>query len=417
VKKEDKAMITISYMRCMAHQWAAPKLKNNFDKSTPNLVVIFEDFDEFKAELRRNFSVPKEPVIAEGKIQRLRQKGPVGDYANLFQRYSIQTEWDDKALMRMFKQGLRPEVRIKLMRSGGVIENLQGLIKEAIRIDNNLMEFRLETRGHEDPKFQKNYRANDSKRRGNFWPRVRGHYESNGPELMHLDNIERGKPRNDSTAKYRGKRKPENGKETRMCYNCNKPGHLSAKCRQPKKNTVSRYVNMVELDGSEEGSDWKVVGRFSGPFDNNEETREMINKIQDEFIWDGTIRSKKTSASDDGSSDKLSQLDITGRCYRFHGKEPTQEDGPLIARSPSPHPGRKVHTAWDNTGEQTPSSSPYYHHNTNQVFVTPPDSPVLGRKATSKHQKKRASTSRRSRSCPECDAVYVSDHQGVALSV
>jgi hypothetical protein len=124
VKEEDKAMITISYMRGMAHQWAAPKLKNYFDKSTPNLVVIFEDFDEFKAELRKDFSVPKEPVIAEGKIQRLKQKGPVGDYANLFQRYSIQTEWDDKALMRMFKQGLRPEVRIELMRSGGVIENL-----------------------------------------------------------------------------------------------------------------------------------------------------------------------------------------------------------------------------------------------------------------------------------------------------
>jgi hypothetical protein len=63
MKEEDKVMITISYMRGMAHQWTAPKLKNYFDKSTPNLVVIFEDFDEFKAELRKNFSVLKEPVI------------------------------------------------------------------------------------------------------------------------------------------------------------------------------------------------------------------------------------------------------------------------------------------------------------------------------------------------------------------
>jgi hypothetical protein len=417
VKEEDKAMITISYMRGNAQQWAAPKLKSYFDKSTPNLVMIFEDFDEFKTELRKDFSVPKEPIIAEGKIQRLKQKGTVGDYANLFQRYSIQTEWDDKALMRMFKQGLRPEVRIELMRSGGLVENLQGLIEEAIRIDNNIMEFRLETRGPEDSKFQKNYRANDKKQRGGFRPRVPGYYESNGPESMHLNNIERGKPRNDSNTKYRGKGKPENGKETRTCYNCGKPGHLSAKCRQPKKNTVSRHVNMIEQEGSEEeGSDWEVVGSFSGPFDNNEETREMINKIQDEFIRDGTIRSKETPGSDNDSSDKLSQLDITGGCYRFQGKEPAQESGPLIVRSPSPHPGRKVHTAWDNTGEETPSSPMYYHDNTNQVFVTPPDSPVLGRKATSKHQKgKRASTSKKSRSRHEGDAVYVNDHQGVAL--
>jgi hypothetical protein len=181
-------MITISYMRGMAQQWVAPKLKSYFDNSTPSLVRISEDFDEFKGELRKDFSIAKEPVIAEGKIQRLRQTGAVGDYANLFQCYSIQTEWDDKALMRMFKQGLRAEVRIELMRSGGIIEDLRSLIEEPIRIDNNLMEFRLETRGYEPlgkfPK-QKNHRSNDKRQRGS--PHIPRHYGTNRPESMHLD--------------------------------------------------------------------------------------------------------------------------------------------------------------------------------------------------------------------------------------
>jgi hypothetical protein len=34
--------------------------------------------------------------------------------------------------------------------------------------------------------------------------RVPGHYGTNGPESMHLDNIERGKPPNNSSAKYQG---------------------------------------------------------------------------------------------------------------------------------------------------------------------------------------------------------------------
>jgi hypothetical protein len=63
----------------------------------------------------------------------------------VFQQLSIQTEWDDKAVMRMFRQGLKSEVRMELMRTGVAITDLRDLIEEAIRIDDNLLEFRLET--------------------------------------------------------------------------------------------------------------------------------------------------------------------------------------------------------------------------------------------------------------------------------
>jgi hypothetical protein len=47
--------------------------------------------------------------------------------------------------MRMFRQGLKSEVRMELMRTGVAITDLRDLIEEAIRIDDNLLEFRLET--------------------------------------------------------------------------------------------------------------------------------------------------------------------------------------------------------------------------------------------------------------------------------
>jgi hypothetical protein len=44
----------------------------------------------------------------------------------------------------MYKQGLKPTVRVKLIRSGTVIKILEDLMNEAIRIDNDLYELKLE---------------------------------------------------------------------------------------------------------------------------------------------------------------------------------------------------------------------------------------------------------------------------------
>jgi hypothetical protein len=46
----------------------------------------------------------------------------------------------------MYKQGLKPSVRMELMRSGGTINTLATLIEESIQIDNDLFELQLEER-------------------------------------------------------------------------------------------------------------------------------------------------------------------------------------------------------------------------------------------------------------------------------
>jgi hypothetical protein len=49
----------------------------------------------------------------------------------------------------MYKQGLKPNVRRELMRSGVFITTLKELTDEAIRIDNDLFKLKLEEHTYE----------------------------------------------------------------------------------------------------------------------------------------------------------------------------------------------------------------------------------------------------------------------------
>jgi hypothetical protein len=48
--------------------------------------------------------------------------------------------------MRMYKQGLKPNVRAELMRIGTLINNIKDLKKEVICLNNKLYELALEER-------------------------------------------------------------------------------------------------------------------------------------------------------------------------------------------------------------------------------------------------------------------------------
>jgi hypothetical protein len=48
--------------------------------------------------------------------------------------------------MRMYKQGLKPNVRAKLMRTRASIDDIEDLKREVIRLDNKLYKLALEER-------------------------------------------------------------------------------------------------------------------------------------------------------------------------------------------------------------------------------------------------------------------------------
>lgn len=315
---DNKVVMVTTFMRGAAGEWVKPYLiKYMGDEVDPENTRMMEDWQVFKDKLRQIFSQANETSTAERAIQQLHQTKSAADYANKFQQYAIQTSWNDAALMRMFRQGLKPNVRIELMRSGATLETLSVLIDESIRIDNNLYEFEKEARTFtnnrkttQNPgRYQNRPNQGQQRSRNN----QKGIYTGYGPEEMHVDNIQHGSKGKSNDKGNTGKGKE---KETRSCYNCGKPGHLAKNCRQ--KNKVVREFNMITTEGAEE-EEWEIVG--------STQATESTKKV------------------------------------RFE----------------EPHPGNRVITAMGGREDEPPTSPRHYYDLAEKAYMTPPESPTLRR--------------------------------------
>jgi hypothetical protein len=161
-----------------------------------------EDFEEFKKKIRVIFSSRSKVNITTHNIQTLKQTRSVANYTNQFQQYSLLTEWDDKALITMFRQGLKNDVKIKLMHSSASLNTLNNVINEAININTRLYKLSLELQPHSQaPQHnhkgqpphnnQRQYRSNNYANRSA--PRVTHlTHDTYSAEPMVLDNINKG---------------------------------------------------------------------------------------------------------------------------------------------------------------------------------------------------------------------------------
>ncbi|CAD0055203.1 unnamed protein product [Aureobasidium pullulans] len=105
-----------------------------------------QTFAKFKTEIRRIFGISNEDKVAVRHIQHIRQHTSASEYAAKFQEHAQVTDWDDSALMTMYRRGLKENVKDELMRAGMKIEDLDDLIRATIEIDDNLYERAMERR-------------------------------------------------------------------------------------------------------------------------------------------------------------------------------------------------------------------------------------------------------------------------------
>ncbi|QRW25148.1 Retrotransposon-derived protein PEG10 [Rhizoctonia solani] len=118
------------------------KLLNGDDKPT------LESWNTFEAAFLRNWSNPAAAQIAEQHLHNLKQLKWASNHATEFRIIASKLEWSDPALIASFRQGLKAEVRSKLIEYTlhKNITALDGFISTACLIDDTLFEARKELR-------------------------------------------------------------------------------------------------------------------------------------------------------------------------------------------------------------------------------------------------------------------------------
>lgn len=215
-----KTLFASTYLRGRAQHWMKPHLTQYLtDRTDPK--GLFSNFENFVKELDLIFGVTNEANIAARAIQTLRQKNSASDYTARFKEYAQLTDWDEKALMAMYRRGLKENVKDELMRSGSSLDTFDHLVEEAVDIDDKLYERAMEKR-------HLYFSASSGRTRG-----------GRDGDPMELDLTTRVS-RKTNKAKAKGKR---DGKV--KCWTCGKEGHMSKNCRS--KNKVQRQqFNMMQ---------------------------------------------------------------------------------------------------------------------------------------------------------------------------
>lgn len=314
----EKGTLAATRLRGDAFELLRPRLQRFLDETITDEAndLIFEEWPEFKRHLRQVFGQHKQTMVAERKIQSLKQTSSVADYTNLFRQYAAHIEWNDDALRRMFRQGLKPQVLEELMRSSAAVDTLDQLIDEAIRLDNELYQLQQETQGY---RRKEHHHPNKGKRRQDYVRttnsyRTAGHYTSQGPEQMHLDSV----TREHKPWKVENKGK---GKKKVVCYGCGKEGHFARNCQS--KNKVTRHVAVIGHSANWSDTD-------TGPW-------EVVAPMEEEGYdeWDPTWAP---------ATDLCMEASMMG----LHDTESNKEN----VAPPEVHPGTRVHGPWDGNGLQ-----------------------------------------------------------------
>ena len=71
-------------------------------------------------------------------IQHIKQQRSAAEYTTQFKQYSVLTDWDDNALIVMYRRGLKENMKDEITFNRQAVDTLDKLITQAINIDDKL---------------------------------------------------------------------------------------------------------------------------------------------------------------------------------------------------------------------------------------------------------------------------------------
>jgi hypothetical protein len=305
VDDHDKVSLMTTFLRGEASRWINPYLKKYLDEANEeeDIEQLFENINNFKDHIRKVFGTANEESKAIRAIQQLKQKTSAAEYAAEFQHHAVQTGWDDKALKAMYRQGLKNDVRIELMRSGAGTDTLDELYQETIRIDAELFELRLELRQNSGgkasygaPRSGKNYYPPPARHRtgstNNYGPQPMEGVQYNNLEGRDKNHSRRGRGRGGHQGVSRG----DAQKKKVTCYGCGKEGHFARDCRSKNKVTRQFNTHVRTPPGDDADDEWEILdspmGRLAVDSPDDESSQDDDVSI-DLPLEEGPILSKE----------------------------------------------------------------------------------------------------------------------------
>jgi len=264
----DKVVYAGLFLSGRALEWFEPYLteiqKNGLTTTNPEVRYMFATWAGFVERLTQMFGDPEATTTAERKLQNLVQRTSTIEYTTQFQTLATQVEWNDKALMAQYKQGLKAKVQdaIILMEDA---DTLRELIDQAIKIDNRIYQREQAKKGQD--RVPQSYKAQSTQRQ------TQSQKPWYGAEPMDLSGTKESKKWNKKPWKPRGQgssdrrtkeQRPNQGSQEQKtfrrtpqqsqwfrdgaCMNCGKQGHFARDCRGGQSNHAVKGTRPAEKD-------------------------------------------------------------------------------------------------------------------------------------------------------------------------
>lgn len=237
---EKKLAYAFSLLTGRAAEWATPMLEvrllseelkymagDSLVSATARVATLkpylVKTWDEFEDSFVQMWFSKSDTHDAQNEIKRCTQgKGTVVDYSVKFGLLAARTEYDDKALMSLFRDGLSLHIKNVIGGWDREYESYHDIRDAALKAEQNLAEFTGQ-RGQYNPVGRTHNTGST------FW---RGNQSTSNTVSM-------GEPMD-----IGGTPKIDIPKGTRVCFNCYGRGHLRGECTNPKK--PFHYINYVE---------------------------------------------------------------------------------------------------------------------------------------------------------------------------